>query len=129
MIHPVNATAHSLSAQRGTSVLDGWHRYLPLALAATALLGLIPVIYFSGLRWIEYDSFWELFTATQDRWRDFVAEGKVGANPLLFHLIMRGVTCSKLGNSPKAAQLGNCVLFVPSRYPSPFLPSISPCFI
>src|SRR5271165_5318647 len=91
MIHPFNATVQSPPLQRGILLVDGWQRYLPFVLAAAALLGLVPAIHFSALRRIEYDAFWELFIATQDRWRDFVDEGKAGAHPPLFHLIMRGV--------------------------------------
>jgi hypothetical protein len=91
MSHPLDATVHSLPAECGSPVLSSWQRYLPLVLAGVALLGLIPAIYFSGLRRIEYDAFRELFIATQDRWRDFVEEGRAGAHPLFFHLIMRGV--------------------------------------
>jgi hypothetical protein len=91
MSHYFDATVHGLPAARDTPVFSSWQRHLPLMLAVAALLGLIPAIYFSGLRRIEYDAFWELFIATQDRWRDFVEEGRLGAHPPLFHLILRGV--------------------------------------
>ncbi len=94
---PPGTTVDSLPAGRDAPVLRSWHRYLPLIMAGAALLGLIPAIYFSGLRRIEYDAFWELFIATQDRWRDFIEEGRAGAHPLLFHLILRGVY--RLGHS------------------------------
>lgn len=91
MTDPLNPPAQNLAAESGTSPHAREQWYLPLLLAATALLGLIPRIYFASLNRIDYDAFWDLFIATQDRWRFFLEEAKVGAHPPLFHLIMRVV--------------------------------------
>ncbi len=91
MIHPLNVTAQGLEAHVGSSAIASRQRYLRVALAVAAMLGLIPRIYVARVRRIEYDAFWDLFIAMQDRRQNFLDEVKAGSHPLLFHLIMRGV--------------------------------------
>lgn len=50
-----------------------------LLLAAIAVAALIPSFYVGLHTWIEYDGWWNVFIAQQDRWANFVADYKAAS--------------------------------------------------
>jgi hypothetical protein len=67
-------------------------------LLLVALLCLIPRIYLGRTQFVQYDGYWHVFIANQDRWPNFIHEYKENAHPLLYYLILRWV--SHLGHEP-----------------------------
>ena len=62
--------------------------------ARAVLLGIVlaasvPLIYLAVTERIEYDGYWIAFIATQDRWRNFIAEYQANAHPPLYYLVLR----------------------------------------
>lgn len=62
------------------------------------LLALIPRLILGATQLIQYDGYWHIFIATQNRWRLFVSEWKGDAHPPLYYLLLRW--CAKLGSYP-----------------------------
>jgi hypothetical protein len=58
-------------------------------LIAISLAGLIPCLVLGQRQFIEFDGWWHLFTATQDRWLVLLAEWRWEAHPPLHYLILR----------------------------------------
>ena len=58
-------------------------------LIAISLAGLIPCLVFGKRQFIEFDGWWHLFTATQDRWTVLLAEWRWEAHPPLHYLLLR----------------------------------------
>lgn len=68
------------------------------ALLAICLLALIPRLILGTTDVIQYDGYWHIFLAIQDRWSMFVAEWKRVTHPPLYYLLLRGLT--KAGHDP-----------------------------
>jgi hypothetical protein len=60
-----------------------------LILFAIVLLAAIPRLYLGATQFIEYDGYWHIFTAQQDRWRNFVWDAQNLAHPPLYYLLLR----------------------------------------
>jgi uncharacterized membrane protein len=67
-------------------------------LLLVALLCLIPRIYLGRTQFLQYDGYWHVFIANQDRWQNLVREYKENAHPLLYYVVLRWV--SHLGHEP-----------------------------
>ena len=57
---------------------------LLICLAAAA-----PRIYLGATQYIEYDGYWHVFIAMQDRWENFAAEYRENAHPPLYYLLLK----------------------------------------
>jgi 4-amino-4-deoxy-L-arabinose transferase-like glycosyltransferase len=55
-----------------------------------AVLSLLPRLWISATRAIDYDGYWHVFVAGQDRWENFIAGVSSNAHPPLFYLFLRG---------------------------------------
>jgi hypothetical protein len=64
-------------------------RRFDLALIAIALLCLIPRLLFATSQFVEYDGYWHVWIAQQDRWDNFVREYQANAHPPLYFLLLR----------------------------------------
>jgi hypothetical protein len=64
-------------------------RRFNLALIAIALLCLIPRLLFATSQFVEYDGYWHVWIAQQDRWANFVREYQTNAHPPLYFLLLR----------------------------------------
>jgi hypothetical protein len=62
---------------------------LEFQLLAAVLLAAIPTLLLGATQFIEYDGYWIAFIATQDRWRNFIAEYQANAHPPLYYLFLR----------------------------------------
>jgi len=58
-------------------------------LLGIVLAASVPLIYLAVTERIEYDGYWIAFIATQDRWRNFIAEYQANAHPPLYYLVLR----------------------------------------
>jgi hypothetical protein len=64
-------------------------RHFNLALIAIAFLCLIPRLLFATSQFVEYDGYWHVWIAQQDRWANFVREYQTNAHPPLYFLLLR----------------------------------------
>ncbi len=64
-------------------------RFFNLALLGIVLLALIPRLIFGASQYIEYDGYWHVWIAQQDRWANFVREYHANAHPPLYFLLLR----------------------------------------
>ena len=53
------------------------------------LLALVPRLIFGASQYIEYDGYWHVWIAQQDRWANFIREYKANAHPPLYFLLLR----------------------------------------
>ena len=75
-------------------------RRFNLALIAIALLCLIPRLLFATSQFVEYDGYWHVWIAQQDRWANFLREYQTNAHPPLYFLLLR--LSFLLGRAPLA---------------------------
>jgi hypothetical protein len=75
-------------------------RHFNLALIAIALLCLIPRLLLATSQFVEYDGYWHVWIAQQDRWANFVREYQTNAHPPLYFLLLR--LSFLLGRAPLA---------------------------
>ncbi len=71
------------------------------ALLAICALGLLPRLWIGTHNAIEYDGWWHVFNAQQDRWSNFVAAARGDAHPPLYLLLLR-LSILVLGKAPLA---------------------------
>src|SRR5579862_6761907 len=64
-------------------------RYFGLALLGIALLSLIPRLLLGMSQYVEYDGYWHVWIAQQDRWANFIREYQGDAHPPLYYLLLR----------------------------------------
>src|SRR5579862_5754815 len=64
-------------------------RYFGLALLGIALLSLIPRLLLGVSQYVEYDGYWHVWIAQQDRWTNFIREYQANAHPPLYFLLLR----------------------------------------
>ena len=64
-------------------------RYFDLALLGIALLCLIPRLLFGASQFIEYDGYWHVWIAQQDRWENFIREYQANAHPPLYFFMLK----------------------------------------
>lgn len=62
---------------------------LDFLLLGVVLLAAIPRLYLGATQFVEYDGYWHIFTAQQDRWRNFVWDCRNLAHPPLYYLLLR----------------------------------------
>ncbi len=62
-----------------------------LILALIAVAAAIPRLVLGASRFIEYDGYWHVFIAQQDKWANFWADIYVNAHPPLFFLLLKAV--------------------------------------
>jgi hypothetical protein len=72
-------------------------RAFAFLLITISLLSAVPRIALGMSQFIQYDGFWHLFIATQDRWSQFYLEWSRDAHPPLYYLLLRAV--ASLGHS------------------------------
>lgn len=72
-------------APAGLPIRFPWRSVLLLA-----ALSLLPRLWLSVTRAIDYDGYWHVFVAGQDRWENFIAGVWSNAHPPLFYLLLRG---------------------------------------
>jgi len=49
----------------------------------------IPRLYLGATQFVGYDGYWDVFTAQQDRWRNFFADYRLESHPPLFYLALK----------------------------------------
>jgi hypothetical protein len=64
-------------------------RYFDLTLIGIALVCLIPKMLFATSQFVEYDGYWHVWIAQQDRWANFIREYQTNAHPPLYFLLLR----------------------------------------
>ncbi len=64
-------------------------RHFDLTLAGIALLCLIPRLLLGASQYIEYDGYWHIWIAHQDRLANFIREYQANAHPPLYFLLLR----------------------------------------
>ncbi len=64
-------------------------RFFDLTLVAIALLCLIPRLLLGISQYIEYDGYWHIWIAHQDRLANFIREYQANAHPPLYFLLLR----------------------------------------
>jgi len=62
---------------------------LDYLLFGVVLLAAIPTLYLGATQRIEYDGYWHIFTAQQDRWHNFIWDCHNNAHPPLYYLVLR----------------------------------------
>lgn len=62
---------------------------LNLVLIAIALFTAIPRVILGATQYVEYDGYWHIFIAQQDRWRNFLWDYRVNAHPPLYYFALR----------------------------------------
>ena len=62
---------------------------LDLILLGILVLAAIPRLYLGATQFVEYDGYWHIFAAQQDRWRNFVWDVRNLAHPPLYYLLLR----------------------------------------
>jgi hypothetical protein len=62
---------------------------LDFLLLGIVLLAAIPRLYLGATQFVEYDGYWHVFTAQQDRWRNFVWDCRYDAHPPLYYFLLR----------------------------------------
>jgi hypothetical protein len=67
------------------------NRFPWLSVLLLGVLSLLPRLWLSATRAIDYDGYWHVFVAGQDRWANFIAGVWSNAHPPLFYLLLRGV--------------------------------------
>lgn len=75
-------------------------RRFDLLLIAIALLCLIPRLLLATHQFVEYDGYWHVWIAQQDRWSNFIREYRANAHPPLYFLLLR--LSFLLGRTPLA---------------------------
>ena len=90
----------SSSAEVRSETQIPYSRHFDLALIAIALLCLIPRLLFATSQFVEYDGYWHVWIAEQDRWANFVREYQTNAHPPLYFLLLR--LSFLLGRTPLA---------------------------
>jgi hypothetical protein len=68
-----------------------------LTLLAIAAISLIPRLALGTSQFVEYDGYWHVWIAQQDRWANFIREYHGDAHPPLYYLLLRWTMA--LGNS------------------------------
>lgn len=64
-------------------------RHFNLALLAIVLVSLIPRLLLATSQFVEYDGYWHVWIAMQDRWANFLREYQTNAHPPLYFLFLR----------------------------------------
>jgi len=64
-------------------------RLFNLALIGVALICLIPRLIPGASQYIEYDGYWHVWIAQQDRWDNFIREYQSNAHPPLYFLLLK----------------------------------------
>ena len=62
---------------------------LDLLLLGVVLLAAIPRLYFGATQFVEYDGYWHVFVAQQDRWRNFIWDCQQLDHPPLYVFLLR----------------------------------------
>jgi hypothetical protein len=65
-----------------------WQR-LDFLLLAIVLLSAIPRLYLGATQFVEYDGYWHVFVAQQDRWANFVWDWRQVVHPPLYFFLLR----------------------------------------
>ncbi len=65
-----------------------WQR-LDFLLLAIVLLAAVPRLYLGATQFVEYDGYWNVFVAQQDRWANFVWDWKQLVHPPLYSFLLR----------------------------------------
>lgn len=87
-----------------------------LILALIALASAIPRLALGASQFIEYDGYWHIFIAQQDRWRNFWADIGANAHPPLFFLLMKAVLVVTRAHGPLIYRSISLVTGVASVY-------------
>ncbi len=106
-------SAMSVNHVNAASGLPLQRSFIYLLLFIT-FLALVPRLILGATQIIQYDGYWHIFIATQNRWRLFVSEWKGDAHPPLYYLLLRG--CAKLGSYPLIYRLLSIIPGVASVY-------------
>lgn len=62
---------------------------LAMTLVLICLAAALPRIYLGATQYIEYDGYWHVFIAMQDRWANFLQEYRDNFHPPLFYLLLK----------------------------------------
>ncbi|HTA41682.1 MAG TPA: hypothetical protein VK789_04490 [Bryobacteraceae bacterium] len=65
------------------------HRIDVLIAVVIALICAIPMLRLGASQYIEYDGYWHIFIAQQDKWSNFWQDIRVNAHPPLFFLLLK----------------------------------------
>jgi hypothetical protein len=76
---------------------DTYARTFPYLLLTITVAALVPRLVLGASQFIHYDGYWNVFTATQDRWALFLSEWQADEHPPLYYLLLRIV--AKIGHS------------------------------
>lgn len=89
MSHMPNSNSPDLAIDRPKVQQKTTRRWFPYVLLAIALAALIPMLVLGASEFISYDGYWYLFIATQNSWKQFLAEYGANAHPILYFLLLR----------------------------------------
>jgi len=76
---------------------ETYARTFPYLLLTITVAALVPRLVLGASQFIQFDGYWHVFTATQDRWALFLSEWHIDAHPPLYYLLLRIV--AKMGHS------------------------------
>jgi hypothetical protein len=82
----------SVGETRESGARDGDSRepwWFGWSLPGIALLSLIPRLMLGLNQYVEYDGYWHVWIAQQDRWANFMREYQANAHPPLYFLLLR----------------------------------------
>ncbi len=81
-------TPTSSASQPARASIPG-DRRIALVLLLISAAAAAPRIYLGATQYIEYDGYWHVFIAMQDRWENFAAEYQQNAHPPLYYLLLK----------------------------------------
>ncbi|HTA41678.1 MAG TPA: hypothetical protein VK789_04470 [Bryobacteraceae bacterium] len=74
---------------RGFPWISGERKRFIFLLTCIALISAIPRLVLGGSQFIEYDGYWHVFIAQQDKWSNFWEDIRANAHPPLYFLILK----------------------------------------
>jgi hypothetical protein len=85
-MNPTSGEARETGVRESDSPDSRWYEW---ALPVIVLVSLIPRLLLALNQYVEYDGYWHVWIAQQDRWDNFIREYRANAHPPLYFLLLR----------------------------------------